>query len=161
LAQLPYPYNTGVISQFLPRFNSAVTRDRIKAEQWPGGCSEPGTFYVQYANNAFWQGLANWSIGVCMPGKQSQIPWKSTRSRQDFTEELYMNISIVGLVGNLAANPDDSESTGGMFRIAASTTAGESLSTVVYTGCMSKKADYSRVLRAAKLHEQPDAGSAH
>lgn len=95
LAQLPSGYSTGLIRQFAPRINSSSFRADITADQFPKGCSEiPGAFYVRYANSSSTYG--SYSFEACMPANMSVSPWRTQRSRQDFTEELYLNISLPG-----------------------------------------------------------------
>ena len=125
LAQLPSSYNTGLIKQFLPRFNSSVTREKITANDMPKDCATlPGAFYVRYATlpaNYTVEDNDNWSIEVCMPQNQNTTPWKSTRLRQDFTEEMYLNISVIGYQLGYSSY---SRSEGGIFKITSTTTGG-------------------------------------
>lgn len=126
LAQLPVGYHTGLIRQFIPRINSSITFGTVAPEEMPANCSEmPNSFYALYANAmppaTDWDVPRNWSIEVCMPGDQETSPWKSTFSRQDFTEELYLNISVLGYSNMI--NPDPL-TTGGVFRVTSETTAG-------------------------------------
>lgn len=135
LAQLPIGYHTGVIKQFIPRINSTVRWEPLPREDMPVDCGEmPDSFYVHYAN-ATWPSEAsrgyiggqpsNWSIQACMPGNQSLSPWSNSYSRQDFTEELYLNISVMGYEDDLDPTQSfDSPNTGGVFKITADTTAG-------------------------------------
>lgn len=67
----------------------------------------------------------NWSIEACMPGNQSAVPWKSTYHRQDFVEELFLNISVMGYDWQHASEqPPGSPHFGGVFKVTSNTTAG-------------------------------------
>ncbi|PPJ59969.1 hypothetical protein CBER1_10150 [Cercospora berteroae] len=134
-AQLPAGTHTGVIKQFLPRMNSSVRWESVPAEAMPANCASlPGSFYVHYSNSTWppesdWDLMGgapkNWSIEACMPGNQSAIPWKSTYHRQDFVEELYLNISIMGYDWQHASEqPPGSPHFGGVFKVTSNTTAG-------------------------------------
>jgi hypothetical protein len=135
LAQLPVGYHTGLIRQFIPRINSTINFERVASEEMPANCGEMlDSFYALYANATWppaedWNLMGgapkNWSVEVCMPGNQSASPWKKSYSRQDFSEELFLNISVMGYDddSNLLEGPD-SPTTGGIFRITSKTTAG-------------------------------------
>ncbi|KAM3417346.1 hypothetical protein BST61_g5597 [Cercospora zeina] len=134
-AQLPVGTHTGVIKQFLPRINSSVRWDSVSAEAMPANCATiTDAFYVHYSNST-WppesdrnliDGAPNtWSIEACMPGNQSASPWQGTYRRQDFTEELYLNISVMGYDWLGAyGKPPDSPFFGGIFKVTSNTTAG-------------------------------------
>ncbi|PIA92339.1 hypothetical protein CB0940_09144 [Cercospora beticola] len=134
-AQLPAGTHTGVIKQFLPRMNSSVRWESVPAEAMPANCASlPGSFYVHYSNSTWppesdWDLMGgapkNWSIEACMPGNQSAVPWKSTYHRQDFVEELYLNISVMGYDWQHASEqPPGSPHFGGVFKVTSNTTAG-------------------------------------
>jgi hypothetical protein len=62
-----------------------------------------------------------------MPANQSVSPWKNTTTRQDFTEELFLNISIIGYELDeevYRLRERDDLVTGGTFRVTSMTTAG-------------------------------------
>ena len=120
LAQLPANYNTSVVGQFLPRFNSSATRQSISASDFPHDCHQlPGSFYAHYGNSSASYG--GWSLEACMPADMTTSPWKATRSRQDFSEVLYLNLSVAGYD---LTDPQDPQSMGGLFEITLNTTAG-------------------------------------
>lgn len=63
----------------------------------PKECNEdqPGVFYVKYASEAKDDEkriVGDWALEACMPANQERSPWRATRSRQDFTETLYLNL---------------------------------------------------------------------
>ncbi|KAF8813277.1 hypothetical protein BYT27DRAFT_7181160 [Phlegmacium glaucopus] len=123
LAQLPSGYNTGLIRQILPRINSSATRETITEADFPANCDTlPGSFYVNYANA---RPFGNWSLIACMPANQTQSPWKPVRTRQDFSEELYLNLSVSGFkIGSIGPRPDKAKVKHGLFKITVNTTAG-------------------------------------
>ena len=54
-----------------------------------------------------------------MPADLRQSPWRSTRDRQDFSEELYINVTMMGYT-ILPAIP----AGGSLYRLTVNTTAG-------------------------------------
>ena len=128
LAQLPAGYSTGIVSQFLPRINSSVTRDRISELDFPANCeTSDGSFYANYSTSVLtgWEngtrvGL-DWSLIACMPSNQKVSPWTYSRQRQDFTESLYLNLSAWNSPTTDSEAPDQ---WSGYFRITVNTTAG-------------------------------------
>lgn len=125
LVELPNGYSTGLISQFIPRINSTATYENITASEYPSGCDQIiGAFSVGYSGKILYSptdSAANWSIQACMPADLRQSPWKYIRDRQDFSEELYLNVTIItdGRV------PRKNTPVGGSFyRVTLNTTAG-------------------------------------
>ena len=122
--ELPAGYSTGLIRQFIPRINSSATRVRISEADFPSNCNNPSSFYVSYSsatNTSFVNGTAASiasSLIACMPGDQTISPWISTRKRQDFTEELYLNLSTrePGAYSSIVLS--------GFYKITMNTTAG-------------------------------------
>ena len=99
VAELPSGFNTGLVRQFLPRINSSAEYGTILESDFPTGCDIiPGAFYVKYSNSTGddAQCPGEWAIEACMPYNQAQTPWKSTRLRQRFSEELYLNVTATG-----------------------------------------------------------------
>ncbi|KAK5700653.1 hypothetical protein LTR97_005170 [Elasticomyces elasticus] len=120
-AQQPSTFSTGVIRQFLPRFNSTSTYNKITANEWPTACTgledaEPGSYMVVYAKNGT-DTVNPWAVTACMPSDQRHTPWKRTHSRQDFGEELYLNVTRAD-AGQVY------EPGGSLFQIIVNTTAG-------------------------------------
>ncbi|KAF8812041.1 hypothetical protein BYT27DRAFT_6431049 [Phlegmacium glaucopus] len=123
LAQLPSGYNTGLIRQFLPRINSSATREVITEADFPANCETlPGSFYVNYANGSVPGTFIfpfTWSLIACMPANQNVSPWKPVRTRQDFSEELYLKLSVI-IIESLR----ESDNTSVLYKITMNTTAG-------------------------------------
>lgn len=119
LAQLPSGYSTGVIQQFMPRINSTSTYEKISSSEFPQACDQiDGAFFVDYYNVTQADGdAAIWGLQACMPANVTQSPWKPTRDRQDFTEELYLNITLISSLS-------DGDSNETFYRITLNTTAG-------------------------------------
>ncbi|CAN9289767.1 unnamed protein product [Alternaria alternata] len=108
-AELPAGYSTGPIRQYLPRMNSTAHRVVITEPEFPTNCADL-------------PGWGNWSLEVCMPANLTQSPWRAVRTRQDITEELYLNISLVSVDPmQQYVTPEDQ---GGLFRISLDTTLG-------------------------------------
>lgn len=117
-AQLPSTFTSGLVRQFLPRFNSSSSFATISSSDYPANCPEAVLgYYSQYASN-YSDALVNpWSVEVCMPASLQTTPWKNIHTRQDFTETLYLNISI--------ADAGQAPTPGGdLYQITLSTTAG-------------------------------------
>ncbi|KAI8627181.1 hypothetical protein F5Y19DRAFT_443539 [Xylariaceae sp. FL1651] len=100
-SQLPSGFSTGLVRQFAPRINSTARRENITADQFPKDCAEaPGSLYIHYQNmtvtgpDSYQRN--SWSLDICMPGNQSVSPWTASHERQDFTEHLYLNITLDG-----------------------------------------------------------------
>lgn len=118
LAQISSGFSTGLIRQFIPRINSSARYENISADSWPENCAtNPGSFWAEYGDDNL-----TWTIQACMPADMRTSPWKSTRDRQDFGEELFLNITT---------NPEewgsDVEATpagGELYKITVNTTAG-------------------------------------
>ncbi|KAF0331961.1 hypothetical protein GQ607_001081 [Colletotrichum asianum] len=117
LAQLPAGYSTGLIRQFIPRINSTTDVALMTAEDFPRSCETmPGSFWASYfteGGGTSYPGYPPVSIQICMPGNLTTTPWKRTRDRQTFTENLYLNISF-----------EQKEPKISYWKISMSTTAG-------------------------------------
>ncbi|KAL4939323.1 hypothetical protein BDV06DRAFT_38288 [Aspergillus oleicola] len=124
LAELPSGFNTGLIRQFAPRINSTAQYQNITVEEFPTDCqSIPNGFFVDYTNTTLLDyGLTEtWGIQVCMPGDITQSPWQATRDRQDFSEVMYLNVSIDGYTPSYGVYKN---SLSTFYKITLNTTAG-------------------------------------
>ncbi|KAI6842404.1 hypothetical protein KC332_g6172 [Hortaea werneckii] len=125
LAQLPNDYR--VARQFIPRFNVSISRENITGQGMPEECKEdqPGIFYVNYANELRieYDTYGDWALEGCMPADQRKSPWQATRSRQDFTETLYMKLRSVSNYVDFPGVPE-SGARYHTFKITLNTTAG-------------------------------------
>jgi hypothetical protein len=98
LAEIPDGFNTGLVRQFIPRINSTAEYMEISEGDYPTGCDDkPSAFFVDYSNiTTLSQSYSQaWGLQACMPANLSVSPWKPTRERQDFTEELFLNVTLV------------------------------------------------------------------
>ncbi|GAD99582.1 hypothetical protein PVAR5_8298 [Paecilomyces variotii No. 5] len=96
-AELPSGYNTGLVSQYIPRINSSVHYESISEMEFPSNCDEiPGALFIEYSGirNSSEEFGEDWSLQVCMPADLTQSPWKPTSNRQDFSEELFLNLTF-------------------------------------------------------------------
>ncbi|KAI0966345.1 hypothetical protein F4678DRAFT_299914 [Xylaria arbuscula] len=98
-SELPSGFSTGLVRQFAPRINSTAHREVITADQFPNCAESPGSLHIHYENTTLVDPPDTdykyfWSVDVCMPGNQTASPWKSSHKRQDFTEKLYLNITL-------------------------------------------------------------------
>ncbi|EED14261.1 hypothetical protein TSTA_104750 [Talaromyces stipitatus ATCC 10500] len=85
-APLSHNFSTGLRSdQYIPRINSSAEVLEIAAEEFPSNCSDPSSFYASYT---YPNSINNLTLEVCLP---QLSPWQSIKSRQDFSEVLYVN----------------------------------------------------------------------
>ncbi|KAE8131039.1 hypothetical protein BDV38DRAFT_289060 [Aspergillus pseudotamarii] len=90
LAQIGRHYNTGRVQSFIPRINSTAQFQDISSSDFSQKCdSIPGAFVAEYQDSMY----QNWGLKACIPANISQSPWNLTRKRQDFEEELFLNIT--------------------------------------------------------------------
>lgn len=90
IAQLPSGYQTGLITQFMPRMNSSISYATVSQTDFPQNCNTiSGAYYIEYAYN---ETLLN--VQVCMPDDISRSPWRATRDRQDISEQMFLNIAF-------------------------------------------------------------------
>ena len=117
VAQLPASYQTGLLTQSMPRMNSSVSFN-VSQTAFPSNCeTTSGAYFVEYSYNT-----TVLNVLVCMPDGISQSQWKATRDRQDTTETLFLKISHSGNWENLAdldANPRNMT-----FKLTINTTLG-------------------------------------
>ncbi|KAL5043589.1 hypothetical protein BDW71DRAFT_216199 [Aspergillus fruticulosus] len=83
LAELSSEFNTGLIRQFAPRINSTARYEKYHRGRYAN------TTDLRYDD---WF----WGVQACMPDDVTQSPWKATRERQNFSEVLYLNITLRG-----------------------------------------------------------------
>lgn len=118
LSQLTPTFSSGLIRQFMFRVNSSVSRENVSSSDFPINCKDlPGAFYASYGyvRPVKYVDEGNWTITACMPANQTFSPWKPVRSRQDFSEVLYLQLSVDGW-----ANGNEH----GTFKITTNTTGG-------------------------------------
>lgn len=114
--QLPAAYQTGLLTQFMPRINSSISYVVVPQTQFPQNCATmPGAYYIQYVYN---NTLLN--LQVCMPTASSGSPWKATRDRQDISEEMYMDMTF-GVFGDATGDKKPVNQT---FKVVVNTTLG-------------------------------------
>lgn len=122
-AQPPAGFETGLWQQFAPRINFTTKYEKISADEFPQDCkTRPGALYMHYANMTDNGGHI---VDICMPANQSHSPWKATRDRQDFSEELYVKMTLDWKWGKYDHKYKRPFVSGNYsFRISLSTTAG-------------------------------------
>lgn len=95
-AQIPNGFHTGVLQQFAMRINSSATSRSIEPAEFPSVCnSDSSGFFTNYTSlvvDGSYQ--TSWAVAACMPNVTSKSPWVETRDRQEFSESLYLNISL-------------------------------------------------------------------
>jgi hypothetical protein len=99
-AQIPNGFHTGVLQQFAMRINSSATSRSIEAAEFSSECnSNSSGFFANYTSlvvDGSYQ--TSWGVAACMPNVTSKSPWVETRNRQEFSESLYLNISLPGSI---------------------------------------------------------------
>lgn len=99
-AQIPNGFHTGVLQQFAMRINSSATSRSIEAAEFSSVCnSNSSGFFANYTSlvaDGSYQ--SSWGVAACMPNVTSKSPWAETRDRQEFSESLYLNISLPGTI---------------------------------------------------------------
>lgn len=130
IAQLSREYNTGLIQQFLPRFNASTRYENISSEEFPTNCDKiPGALSIYQSNtptsirNDTSEDLS-WALHACMPTDVRITPWKNTRARQDFTEVLFLNISLSRDLSDYLGESRRSFIASQYIRVTVNTTAG-------------------------------------
>lgn len=131
-AQLPNSYNSGLIQQFLPRFNFTGHYESISEEQFPANCDTiPGALSINHSPPPInTTTLYLWAVHACMPSDQRVSPWEYTTSQQSFTEHLYLNVSFSkGMLDSLSTSVTSASfllnsSFSEFFRVTLNTTAG-------------------------------------
>jgi hypothetical protein len=95
-AQIPNGFHTGVLQQFAMRINSSATSRSIQADEFPSGCSQTSSGFFANYSSLYMDGSSQetWTVIACMPNVTSKSPWVATRNRQDFSELLYLNVSV-------------------------------------------------------------------
>lgn len=85
VATLAQGTTTGVLREHIMRLNSSVSCQRIPRSQFPSSCAgeHPFTISFQHGGNF---------TRVCVPGFWGWSPWTLSRSRQDISEDLYLDI---------------------------------------------------------------------
>jgi len=87
VAGLPRGTTTGVLRQHLMRLNSSVVCDEVDPSDFPSPC--PGDRPLAVS----WQGVFEKNVRICVPGNYTAFPWTLDRSRQDYIEEIYIDVN--------------------------------------------------------------------
>ncbi|KAL4874277.1 hypothetical protein BJY04DRAFT_212206 [Aspergillus karnatakaensis] len=123
LAELPSHFHSGILRQFLPRFNSTTQFEPISEADFPENCDQiPDAFFVEYTNSTRYYDteiIQTWGLKACMPGNVTQSPWKGTRDRHDFSEVLYLDINLTGYSAGYTRLQDRT-----IYRVTLNTTTG-------------------------------------
>ena len=132
MSSLPKDFNTGLIRQLAPRFNSTASYENITAADFPSDCTaQNGSLSFEYSNTSVVDtddGPAIWALQACMPASSYSSISEPTRDRQDFTEEMFLNVTLNKAMQNgirqwnLDNLPNAPESE--YFRVQVRTTAG-------------------------------------
>ncbi|KAJ5163913.1 uncharacterized protein N7500_005743 [Penicillium coprophilum] len=125
-SQVPSGFNTGLIRQFASRVNSTATSELIRESDFPAACSSgyplPGKFYAEYSSSYSWYNTYSWGVIACMPENMTESPWRMGRTRQDFSEVLYLNMTQEEYTSSSFSGQDAGKKA--FYRITVNTTAG-------------------------------------
>jgi hypothetical protein len=102
VAGLPVGTTTGVLRQHLMRLNSSLSCKEIDPNDFPAPCPGDRPFVVS------WEGVIDTDVRICVPGNYTAVPWTLSRSRQEYTEEMYIDIKDNNIPSNTewdSANP--------------------------------------------------------
>ena len=91
VAGLPVETTTGVLCQHLMRLNSSTSCEEIDPDDFPSTCPGDRPFTV------FWQRIMDIDVRICVPGNYTAFPWTLSRSRQEHTEEMYIDIKDISI----------------------------------------------------------------
>ncbi|KAJ5987864.1 hypothetical protein N7481_003074 [Penicillium waksmanii] len=98
---LPNGFNSGVLRQYAPRINSSTTVRSIQEKEYPPNCgSDTANLFANYSSvhdgypGSDYSFTESWTISACMLASNITSPWTETRDRQEFSEVLYLNISV-------------------------------------------------------------------
>ena len=119
IAQLPSGYQTGLMTQFMPRMNSSISYTEVSEAEFPPNCDTiPGAYYTDFIYN---ETVLN--LKVCMPNDLNYSPWKSTRDRQDISETMFLHAGYgIHYPGNpVTSAPNPANAT---FKLVVNTTLG-------------------------------------
>ncbi|KAH8432954.1 uncharacterized protein LDX57_010588 [Aspergillus melleus] len=126
IAQLANGFITGLIRQTVPRINSTAQYKTISEDGFPVDCDSLdwglSYKYSNFTNNS--NGDLAWSVHACMPVDLRISPWKKTRDRQDYSEELFLNITMSEDLWELVDRANSKGPYSRTFRVTVTTTAG-------------------------------------
>ncbi len=117
IAQLPAGYQTGLMTQFMPRMNNSVAYTNVSEAEFPPNCDTiPGAYYTNFIYN---KTVLN--LQVCMPDDMAYSPWKATRDRQDISETMFLHASYGTLRNPVTLDLNPANAT---FKLVVNTTLG-------------------------------------
>jgi hypothetical protein len=119
VAGLPADTTTGVLRQHLMRLNSSIECKEINPGMIPSPCPGDRPFTVS------WESVINTDVSVCVPGDYTAFPWTLSRSRQEYMEEIYIDIKDTNVPQDTTWDSFDPPfSTSSSIRCTADTTRG-------------------------------------
>ena len=120
VAGLPAETTTGVLRQHLMRLNSSTSCEEIDPGGFPSTCPGDRPFTV------FWERVMDIDVRICVPGNYTAFPWTLSRSRQEHTEEIYIDIkdTSIGDPGESSESENPRFNTTYTIHCTAATTRG-------------------------------------
>jgi hypothetical protein len=116
VAGLPAETATGVLRQHILRLNSSISCEEVDAGEFPSRC--PG----EQPLTVFWKRFLDTEVRICVPGDYTAFPWSLRRSRQDLTEEMYIDVKDLSISDQDTEDP--TFNTSSTVRCTATTTRG-------------------------------------
>ncbi|CAN9447127.1 unnamed protein product [Alternaria alternata] len=98
------------------RLNSSISCEEVDAGEFPSQCLGKRPLTV------FWERFLDTEVRICVPGDYIAFPWSLSRSRQDLTEEMYMDIKDLSISDQDTEDP--AFNTSSTIRCTATTTKG-------------------------------------
>ena len=107
IAQLPSGYQTGLMTQFMPRMNSSVSYTNVSEAEFPPNCDTiPGAYYTDFIYN---KTVLN--LQVCMPNDRNFSRWKASRDRQDISETMFVHVGYGAPYNPVTIDPNPANAT--------------------------------------------------
>jgi hypothetical protein len=101
VAGLPAKTTTGVLRQHILRLNSSISCEEVDTGEFPSPC--PGNQPLA----VFWKRFLDTDVRICVPGDYTAFPWTLSRSSQNHTEEIYIDVKDTS-IGRKNRNTDGS-----------------------------------------------------
>ena len=110
-ASYPVIIDTGQYRVYALRLNSSLQCDSIEPSEFPAPCGGSMPFETSYSNvNSLGSSLNSYpsslfTFRVCLPGESS--PWHGTNSRQEATEEFFLDFQYTKAKEHVTSENDD------------------------------------------------------
>lgn len=89
VASIPANSTTGVLREHIMRLNSSIQCMEIDRALFPEKCAGKRPFATSFL------GVGGMDIRICIPGEYGSFPWSQNRSRQDISEEIFLDLRVL------------------------------------------------------------------